>query len=120
MKNLISLYVALTFALTTAFATTPEIILSSDEVEVTANKINFVEDVAFDLETNNLSFSTKENIATIMVFNANGEMEMVIPVLAKNVQLSKNLFSEGSYKIGFLLEGESEVNYTQVTFYPNK
>ena len=42
-------------------------------------------------------------------------MEFQLPVMSNNVQINKNLFGQGQYKLGFILEGQSEIHFTDVT-----
>jgi len=36
-------------------------------------------------------------------------------VMSDNVKINKNLFDQGTYKLGFILQGESHLHTTQVT-----
>ncbi len=117
MKNLITILAALTITFSTAFATaTPEVIISTETVEVvTVETLDFFSAAEFDTATQNLAFTTTQNISVVQIFNAEGNMEFQLPVMSNNVQINKNLFGEGNYKLGFLLEGQTEVHFTQVT-----
>ncbi len=108
---------ALTITFSTAFATaTPEVIISTETVEVvTVETLDFFSAAEFDTATQNLAFTTTQNISVVQIFNAEGNMEFQLPVMSNNVQINKNLFGEGNYKLGFLLEGQTEVHFTQVT-----
>ena len=62
-----------------------------------------------------MSFTTNENISVIQIFNANGELEFQLPVMSDDVKINKNLFGQGDYKLGFVLEGQSELHTTHVS-----
>ena len=74
MKNLITIIAALTLTASTVFAsTTPEMLISTENVTVVAvGQLDFFISAEFDKETDNLAFSTKENISVIQIFNADG------------------------------------------------
>ena len=118
MKNLITLIAALTLTVSTVFAsTTPEMLISTDKVTVVAvGQLDFFISAEFDAETDNLAFSTKENVSVIQIFNADGELEFQLPVMSDNVKINKNLFGEGEFKLGFILEGQSQLHTTHVSF----
>lgn len=117
MKNLIAIIATLAITFSTAFATTtPEVIISSDNVEVVSvETLDFFSDAGFDAESENLAFTTTTDISVVQIFNNSGELEFQLPVMSNIVQINKNLFGEGEYKLGFILEGQSQVHFTQVT-----
>lgn len=117
MKNLLTIIAALTITFTSAFATTtPETLVSTDAVEVitigTSDIFTFAD---FDAATENLTFTTTDNISVIQIFNADGSLEFLLPVMANNVKINKNLFEIGQYQLGFILEGQSQMHSTTVT-----
>lgn len=117
MKNLIITIAALTISLTSALATTtPETLISNEStVVVSLDNADFITSTHFDAETENLSFTTAEEISVIQIFNAEGELEFQLPVMSDNVKINKNLFGSGAYKLGFILKGENHLHTTQVT-----
>ena len=117
MKNLISIIAALTLTVSTVFAnTTPEMLISTDKVTVVAvGNLDFFTSAEFNAETDNLSFTTNDNISVIQIFNAEGELEFQLPVMSDNVKINKNLFGQGEYKLGFILEGQTELHTTHVS-----
>lgn len=116
MKTLLTLLSALTITFSSAIAsTTPEILISSEEVEVVSiETLEFFSNAAFDASTDNLVFDTTKEISVVQIYNADDNMEFQLPVMSTNVQINKNLFDKGNYKLGFILEGEKEVHFTQV------
>jgi 5,10-methylene-tetrahydrofolate dehydrogenase/methenyl tetrahydrofolate cyclohydrolase len=117
MKNLITILAALTLTVSTAFATTtPEALISTESVVVVAiGQLDFFTSAEFEAETDNLSFTTDEKISVIQIFNAAGDLEFQLPVMSDIVKINKNLFGTGEYKLGFILEGQSQVHTTQVS-----
>ena len=117
MKNLITIIAVLTITLTSAFATTtPETLISTGDMEVvTVGTSDIFKTADFDAATGNLSFTTNDNISIIQIFNADGNLEFSLPVMSDNVKINKNLFNQGTYELGFILEGQSQSHSTTVT-----
>ncbi len=117
MKNLITILTVLTITFSTAFAsTTPEVLINSAVVEVvTVESLDFFSNAAFDAGSDNLVFDTTKDISVVQIYNGAGELEFQLPVMSNNVQINKNLFDQGNYKLGFILEGQSQVHFTDVT-----
>ena len=117
MKNLITLFAVLSFTITSAFGSTkPEVIISTETVEVVSiESLDFFTTATFDADTENLTFTTTKAMSVVQIFNAEGQMEFQLPVMSDNVQINKNFFDAGQYKLGFVLEGQSEVHFTDVT-----
>jgi hypothetical protein len=117
MKNLITILTVLTVTFTSAFATTPETtLISTDKVEVVSiSDLDIFSSANFDAASENLSFTTNDDISVIQIFNEAGEMEFQLPVMSNNVKINKNLFGEGTFKLGFILQGQSQLHTTMVT-----
>lgn len=117
MKNLILILTV--FIISSSFlkaSSTPKVLISSAEIEVvTIESQNFFVDATFDESNDNLIFNTTKDISVVQIFNAKNEMEFQLPVMSSNVQINKNLFGEGNYKLGFLLEGQEDIHFTKVT-----
>ena len=108
MKNLIIILATLALTSTTTFATT----LPGSNISVEA--LDIFTSTSFDADTENLTFNTVEDISVVQIFNNNGDMEFLLPVMSNNVQINKNLFEEGTYKLGFVLEGQTQVHFSEV------
>ena len=117
MKNLITIITVLTITVSSVFAlTTPKVLISTDDIEVvTVDKLDIFTSSFFNTESNVLVFDTNDDISVVQIFNDNGEMEFQLPVMSNNVQIRKNLFDTGNYKLGFVIEGQTEVHFTDVT-----
>ncbi len=93
----------------------PEVLLSSPDIEViTVESLAIFKSTNFDYQTENLIFETNENISFIQIFNKDNELQFQLPIKSTNVQINKNLFEVGDYKIGFMLNGDSKVHFTKV------
>lgn len=117
MKNVITIFAALTISLSAAFATTPETLVSTTQVEVvtvgTSDIFSFAD---FDAASENLTFRTNDNINVIQIFDAEGNLQFMLPVRANNVKINKNLFeAKGEFQLGFVMEGQSQMHTTTVT-----
>ena len=117
MKNLITIITVLTITFTSALATTtPETLISTADVEVVSvGNLDIFSSADFDAESDNFSFTTNDNISVIQIFDAEGNLEFQLPVSSNNVKINKNLFNQGVSKVGFILEGQSQMHFTNVT-----
>jgi len=118
MKNIITFLTFLIFLLPTLRAeTNPEVLFANEKVliEVSVGELAIFKTASYDAESENLSFTTTEDIAVIQVFNKDGELEFQLPVMSNKVKINKNLFDKGSSQLGFILEGESQLHTTHIT-----
>lgn len=123
MKNLlINLLFLLSFA-TVSFATANpgELFKLLDNRNVTitlsnADQINVFNTVAFNVQDDNLEFETENDISFVQIFNKSGDLEFQLLVDSNKVKIGKSLFGEEDYKIGFLIEGEENIQFTDVRF----
>ncbi len=112
MKNLISTLIISIISLTTIFATSNPTTVFNNEVEV--ETINILSSSSYDAEEQNLVFTTETNISVIQIYNEEGVLEFQLPVMSNQVKINKNLFGEGTFKLGFLIEGDSQVHLSKV------
>jgi len=117
MKNLITILTVLTITFSSAFAnTSPEVLTNSETVEVViVESLEIFTNATFDSTSDNLVFDTKTDISVVQIYTAGGELEFQLPVGSTNIQINKNLFDQGIYKLGFILDGQSEIHFTKVT-----
>lgn len=115
MKLLITIISILTINFSLLAEINPEVLISNEDVEVIAIAgLNFFQSSNYNLETENLNFYTTKTISVVKIYNLSEEMEFQLPVMSNNVQINKNLFGSGRYKLGFILEGQSKVHYAHV------
>lgn len=116
MKNLISTLVIAITIITSSFATiTPEVeIISNENVTVTMTNQDIIETAAFNIESSTLDFTTTTDISVVQIFGEDGKIEFQLPVMSDNVQINKNLFSEGNYKLGFVMSGQNQIYFSDI------
>lgn len=117
MKALIFTPVIFLLSLSISFgSTSPEILISNDFVEVLdlSNSDRFMSST-YSIENENLIFNTYEKIAVIQIYNSEDKLQFQLPVMSTKVILDKKLFDEAESKLGFMMEGSSEVHFTKVT-----
>jgi len=93
-------------------------IITSTKVKVTLNdvgQLDLFEDAIYLPQANIIKFETRAKMKFIHVIDSKGKMLYQFPVRSSKVRISKSLFSKGDYKLGFKLENESEVLYTNLT-----
>lgn len=117
MKLLVTLITALFLNLTLiAEGITPEVLISNEDVEVIAIAgLDFFQSSTYNTESENLTFSTTTSISVVKIYNLDGDLEFQLPVMSNHVQINKNLFGAGRYKLGFLLEGQNKIHFAHVT-----
>jgi len=118
MKNLLTILAALTITYSTALAsnTPAAVLIDNAEIEVvTVEALDIFTNAAFDSVSENLIFDTTKDISVVQIYDASGDLEFQLPVMSNNVQINKNLFDKGNYKLGFILEGQSQVHFTKVS-----
>lgn len=121
MKNLFLTIAAVLSLATVTFASNigdgTLAIVNSEKVVVTLEnetQKEFIVSSAFQAEDDNISIVFDSNVSMIQVFNLDGELEMIFPVESTKVNLGMSLFEEGSYRMGFSVEGVSEIQYTSL------
>ena len=51
----------------------------------------------------------------IQIYNSEGDIELMFPVASKKVNLGLSLFESGKYKMGFMIDGESEIQFANIS-----
>jgi len=111
MKNLISTLIITTLAIVSMTANGFPV--NSAEVKVESSEI--FQSASYDQSEENLVFTTNDAISLIQIYDAEGTLEFQLPVMSNQVTINKNLFEEGTYELGFLIEGDSKVHFSKVT-----
>lgn len=119
MKNLFLLLVLVTTTSLTAFASTDPVaekvsILENSAITVTVAPADADLFTTAEFDGNNLEFATTDEISFIQIFNANGELEFQLPVMSNQVTIGKSLVEKGAYKLGFMIEGSTDIHFTDV------
>ncbi len=92
-------------------------IVKTTSVELTLEnegQKEFIVSSVFESENDNIAMVFESDVTTIQIFNMDGELEMVFPVGTTEVNLGMSLFDEGAYRMGFTIEGLSEVQFTNL------
>lgn len=96
-------------------ASYPIIETSSLTVSLTdISQKEFFVNAEFDFVHDNLEFEAKTKIKYIQIIAPDGTLKFQIPVMSKSVFISKKLFKEGIYKLGFKMEGRDKIEFTTV------
>jgi len=121
MKNLILIFAIATSFTTATFASNigdgTLAIVKSERVEVTLEnegQKEFIISSAFEADQDQIAMVFDANVSMIQVFNNDGEVEMMFPVGSENVNLGMSLFETGEYKVGFMVDGYDEVQFTNM------
>jgi len=92
-------------------------IVENAKVELTLedeDQKEFILSSVFEADKDNIAMVFESNVSTIQVFNADGELELMFPVGSEKVNLGMSLFEEGSYKMGFVVDGINGIQYTNL------
>jgi len=121
MKNLL-LIIALTFSFATASMASnigddKLSLIKNDKVEVSLENIgqkSFILFSSIDANKETLQFIFDNNVSMIQVYKLDGDLEMVLPIGSDEVDLGLSLFESGSYKLGFMVDGIDEMQFTNL------
>ncbi len=67
-----------------------------------ASSSDLIESSSYNLKTDKLSISLKQNVAYIQVKDKKGNIEFQLPVDSKKIHLSLDQFEKGSYEVYLL------------------
>ncbi len=120
MKTILNLILAL--CITTALSATEinkksNLIFSTKKIELRIDQKvdeHFFQKMSFDINGNSLKIQTAEVISIVQIFDNNGKMQYQLPVTSNKLQICKTLFDNGDYKIGFILEGQSDIVFSDL------
>jgi hypothetical protein len=92
------------------------IVTEAVELSVDASIAKLFKKAEFNNSKGCLSFILEGQIEFIQIVNAEGELKYQLPVFANSVNICKKIFpGEGEFKLGFMIDGQSEVQFTDVT-----
>ena len=92
-------------------------LLKSEFFEVTLGSEDIMKkfiSADYDEKTKKLTFVTRDNIHSILVYNGEEQDEFVLPVMADHVTIGKSMFDPGKYKLGFNFQDQLEVIYAEM------
>lgn len=91
------------------------IIFDNDKVEVAMSSDKTLNNrISVKLYADILSFRTIEKINYIQIHNNQNKLLFQIPILSKKVEISKDLFDTGLYKLHFYFGEDGEMLSTQI------
>lgn len=120
MKKLIFLFVLVASTAVSSFASTDPVVKEISLLENSAVTVTIASADA-DLFTTaqfvgeNLEFETSNEISFIQIFNSEGALEFQLPVMSDHVKIGKSLIEKGDYKLGFMIEGSTDIHFTSVS-----
>ncbi len=91
-----------------------EVIVST--VDSGADTYDIFESALYNSEDAVLEFLSCKKISLIRIFDKKGQLEFQLPVMSTSVKLSKSLFGQGEYMLGFIVDGMEDVHLTHVNF----
>lgn len=121
MKNLLLIIsIAISFS-TTALASNigddKLSIINNDNVELSYTDASQKAVILFSaINTNKeaLELIFDKNVSMIQVFDMEGELEMMLPIASNEVDLGLSLFEPGTYKLGLMVDGLDEIQFTNM------
>jgi hypothetical protein len=123
MKNQILSFLAfIIFSATLSASNNPikgVLLIDSKAVEVSIDdnsEASVFTSALFNESNEKLEFTTTDVVSFIQIFNSEGRLEFQLPINSKDISIGKSLFGEGPYKLGFILEGRDEIQFTEVRF----
>ena len=118
MKNLLlTLNLSLVF-FSAAFAGDGKIkVMTNSEINLltTEYMVDFIISSKFNLEDKNVDMVFSSNINMIQIFDNEGEIVSIIPIGSDELRMGLSLFDKGNYKLGFLIEGEADIQYADIS-----
>lgn len=95
------------------------LLVDSKSVEVSIDsksEVSLFTNALFNEKSEKLEFTTTDVVSFIQIFNAEGKLEFQLPIQSKDISIGKSLFGEGDYKLGFIVKGRDEIQFTEVRF----
>ncbi len=121
MKTFLSILFVIVLTTTAALASgnpkSAVTIIESKTVTVTTSEVDshLFESAEFNEDQQRFEFNTGKEVNFVQIFNADGQMEMQLPAMSKSIKLGMSLFKKGEYKLGFIVKGTSNIQFTNVT-----
>lgn len=88
----------------------------SVEMKVDEGTLELFTHAIYNSEDSSLEFTLVSDVRYIQIYDTDNELQMQLPVHSHKVKFNKSIFSGiGDYKLGFMMEGDQEIHFTQVT-----
>jgi pyruvate/2-oxoglutarate dehydrogenase complex dihydrolipoamide dehydrogenase (E3) component len=120
MKNLILipmfLFTFLTLALANNDTGNPVTLLNGESMTISIEDTEISTFISAEMtaDNNNFEFETNKEIKFVQIYGTDGKISFQLSVGSKKVRINKNLFDKGDYKLGFRVEGDSQLHYANV------
>lgn len=118
MKNLLLTSVLSFVLFSAAFAGDGKIeVMSSSAVSMSTSEYmaDFIISSKFNLEDKNVDMVFASNINMIQIFDMEGEIISIIPIGSDELRMGLSLFDKGNYRLGFLIDGEADIQYADIS-----
>jgi len=122
MKNLFLIFATVLSFTTVSFASNigdgTLAIVKTERVELSLEnegQKEFILSSSFNVEDENVAMTFAAEVSMVQIFNTDGELEMMFPIGSTKVNLGMSLFEDGQYRMGFLVDGMDDVQFTNLT-----
>jgi len=92
-------------------------IITTTSVElsvVNAQQKDFFQVAQYNMELDVLEFVTAESINYLQIFDESGKLKYQLPVMSNKLKISKKMFKQGTYKIGFITKENTTIQFTNL------
>lgn len=69
---------------------------------------------SIDADKETLQFIFDNSVSMIQVYTSDGHLDMVLPIGSDEVDLGLSLFKQGNYRLGFMVNGIDEMQFTNL------
>jgi len=81
---------------------------------VNAQQKEFFQVAQYNMEMDVLEFVTAESINYLQIFDESGKLKYQLPVMSNKLKISKKMFKQGTYKIGFITKENTTIQFTNL------
>lgn len=92
----------------------PESISITADIEIQSS-IDEIGTVSYNEVKENINFTTYNEIAVIHIYDDQNKLVFQLPTMSNNVTINKSLFEVGDYNLGFLMAGQKELQFAQIS-----
>lgn len=90
-------------------------ILSSEKVVITIDKVaDYIKSSSYNADSEDIEMVFKTVVTMVQIYDNNDEFIMAFPAGTEELNLGLTLFDSGRYKVGFLVAGQSEYQFTSL------
>ena len=92
-------------------------IITTASVELSVVNVqqkDFFQVAQYNMEMDVLEFVTAESINYLQIFDESGKLKYQLPVMSNKLKISKKMFKQGTYKIGFITKENTTIQFTNL------